>query len=159
MPLAVYGGRRDLMEWVAPLGPVYQAGTLAGNPVAVAAGIVAYPVTDLSDPAERSHRFEQHYTDSLVGPLPDSAQWYHDRSPVNVADRLATTPLLVMQGDSDPVVHVDQSKAFVERCRDAGGDVELVVYEGEGHGFRRPENQLDEYRRMQAFLATHVLRG
>ena len=39
MPLAVYGGRRDIMEWVAPLGPVYQAGTLAGNPVAVSAGI------------------------------------------------------------------------------------------------------------------------
>jgi glutamate-1-semialdehyde 2,1-aminomutase len=39
MPLAVYGGRRDIMEWVAPLGPVYQAGTLSGNPVAVAAGL------------------------------------------------------------------------------------------------------------------------
>jgi glutamate-1-semialdehyde 2,1-aminomutase len=39
LPLAVYGGRRDLMEWVAPLGPVYQAGTLAGNPLAVSAGI------------------------------------------------------------------------------------------------------------------------
>jgi len=39
MPLAAYGGRRDIMEWVAPIGPVYQAGTLAGNPVAVSAGI------------------------------------------------------------------------------------------------------------------------
>ena len=35
----------------------------------------------------------------------------------------------------------------------------VVVYEGEGHGFRKPENQLDEYRRMQAFLATHVRGG
>lgn len=39
MPLAVYGGRRDVMERVAPLGPVYQAGTLSGNPVAVSAGL------------------------------------------------------------------------------------------------------------------------
>jgi glutamate-1-semialdehyde 2,1-aminomutase len=39
MPLAVYGGRRDIMEQVAPLGPVYQAGTLSGNPVAVSAGL------------------------------------------------------------------------------------------------------------------------
>lgn len=38
MPLAVYGGRREIMECVAPLGSVYQAGTLSGNPVAVAAG-------------------------------------------------------------------------------------------------------------------------
>ncbi len=39
LPLAVYGGRRDVMVQVAPLGPVYQAGTLSGNPVAVAAGL------------------------------------------------------------------------------------------------------------------------
>ena len=39
MPLAVYGGKREIMECVAPLGSVYQAGTLSGNPCAVAAGI------------------------------------------------------------------------------------------------------------------------
>lgn len=39
MPIGAYGGRRDIMDWVAPVGPVYQAGTLAGNPVAMAAGI------------------------------------------------------------------------------------------------------------------------
>jgi glutamate-1-semialdehyde 2,1-aminomutase len=39
MPLAAFGGRRDLMEQMAPLGPVYQAGTLSGNPVATACGL------------------------------------------------------------------------------------------------------------------------
>ena len=39
LPVAAYGGRRDLMERVAPAGPVYQAGTLSGNPLAMAAGI------------------------------------------------------------------------------------------------------------------------
>ncbi len=39
MPVGAYGGRRDVMELVAPLGPVYQAGTLSGNPVAMAAGL------------------------------------------------------------------------------------------------------------------------
>lgn len=39
MPMAVYGGRRDIMECVAPLGKVYQAGTLSGNPIATTAGI------------------------------------------------------------------------------------------------------------------------
>jgi glutamate-1-semialdehyde 2,1-aminomutase len=39
MPLAAYGGREDIMNVIAPLGPVYQAGTLSGNPVAVAAGL------------------------------------------------------------------------------------------------------------------------
>ncbi len=39
LPVAAYGGRRDVMECVAPLGPVYQAGTLSGNPLAMAAGL------------------------------------------------------------------------------------------------------------------------
>ena len=39
MPLGAFGGRRDVMAMIAPLGPVYQAGTLSGNPVAVAAGL------------------------------------------------------------------------------------------------------------------------
>ena len=39
LPVAAYGGRRELMECVAPSGPVYQAGTLSGNPLAMAAGI------------------------------------------------------------------------------------------------------------------------
>jgi glutamate-1-semialdehyde 2,1-aminomutase len=41
LPVGAYGGRRDIMQMVAPLGPVYQAGTLSGNPLAMAAGIVA----------------------------------------------------------------------------------------------------------------------
>lgn len=41
MPLAAYGGRAEIMQCIAPLGPVYQAGTLAGNPVAASAGLAA----------------------------------------------------------------------------------------------------------------------
>lgn len=46
MPVGAYGGRRDLMEQVAPLGPVYQAGTLSGNPVAMAAGLAQLTILD-----------------------------------------------------------------------------------------------------------------
>ncbi|WP_406625275.1 glutamate-1-semialdehyde 2,1-aminomutase [Acidovorax sp. SDU_ACID1] len=46
MPLAAFGGRRDVMERIAPLGPVYQAGTLSGNPVAVAAGLATLRLID-----------------------------------------------------------------------------------------------------------------
>src|SRR5580700_8621409 len=41
LPVAACGGRRDLMDRVAPLGPVYQAGTLSGNPLAMSAGIAS----------------------------------------------------------------------------------------------------------------------
>ena len=45
MPVGAFGGRQAIMEWIAPLGPVYQAGTLSGNPVAVAAGIATLALT------------------------------------------------------------------------------------------------------------------
>jgi glutamate-1-semialdehyde 2,1-aminomutase len=48
MPVGAFGGRRDIMEHLAPLGPVYQAGTLSGNPVAMAAGLATLDV--LSEP-------------------------------------------------------------------------------------------------------------
>ena len=48
MPLAAYGGRRAIMEKIAPLGPVYQAGTLSGNPVAVSAGLAMLERLDAS---------------------------------------------------------------------------------------------------------------
>jgi glutamate-1-semialdehyde 2,1-aminomutase len=49
-PCAAFGGRRELMERLAPAGPVYQAGTLSGNPVAVAAGLAALELIDREDP-------------------------------------------------------------------------------------------------------------
>jgi glutamate-1-semialdehyde 2,1-aminomutase len=51
LPLAAFGGRQDLMEHLAPVGPVYQAGTLSGNPLATAAGLAV--LTELDDAAYR----------------------------------------------------------------------------------------------------------
>jgi glutamate-1-semialdehyde 2,1-aminomutase len=49
-PVGTYGGRADLMDWVAPMGPVYQAGTLAANPVAMTAGLVTLKKLRRLDP-------------------------------------------------------------------------------------------------------------
>jgi glutamate-1-semialdehyde 2,1-aminomutase len=46
LPVAAYGGRRDIMDTVAPLGPVYQAGTLSGNPLAMRAGLATLPLLE-----------------------------------------------------------------------------------------------------------------
>ena len=127
-------------------------GAVGAAPDAYAGAAVLYPVTDLADLADRSHRFERHYTDSLVGPLPEARGLASERSPAHHPERFTTTPLLVLHGDVDPVVPVEQSQVFVERVRAAGGDATLHVYAGEGHGFRQPANQLDEYRRVEEFL-------
>jgi len=64
LPAAAYGGRRELMERVAPAGPVYQAGTLSGNPLAMAAGLAA--ITALTP---QLHRRIEERTSALVGGL------------------------------------------------------------------------------------------
>lgn len=67
LPVGAYGGRRDVMEMIAPLGPVYQAGTLAGNPLAMAAGLATMRLLNKSlfDRLERSSsRLERGIVDS-----------------------------------------------------------------------------------------------
>lgn len=132
-------------------------GVLGLHPGVAAGGVVLYPVTDLAALSEATHRFEAHYTDSLVGPRADIAK-YRDRSPLAYADRI-DVPLLVMHGDADPVVPLSSTEAFVSRMRAAGGDVELVVMEGEGHGFRQPDNRRADFDLTGAFLARLVPDG
>jgi glutamate-1-semialdehyde 2,1-aminomutase len=65
-PCAAFGGRRDVMERLAPVGPVYQAGTLSGNPVAVAAGIAALDLAERLDPYPALTRTATALADGLV---------------------------------------------------------------------------------------------
>lgn len=69
MPVGAFGGRRDIMEKIAPLGPVYQAGTLSGNPVAMAAGLAS--LEQISAPGFYESLFEK--TDRLVQGLYQAA--------------------------------------------------------------------------------------
>jgi glutamate-1-semialdehyde 2,1-aminomutase len=70
MPVGAFGGRRDIMERLAPLGPVYQAGTLSGNPVAMTAGLVTLNL--LSAPG--FHQRLQAATDGLMRGLEEAAR-------------------------------------------------------------------------------------
>lgn len=130
-------------------------GVLADHPDLVAGGVASYPVSDLKALTEVDHRFEAHYTDTLVAPNDGSSESeaaFIRLSPIHRAHRI-TSPLLVFHGTDDPVVPIAQSRTLVERIEGAGGQVEFVVYEGEGHGFRRPEHVVDEYERTAGFLS------
>ncbi|MEH6471608.1 MAG: glutamate-1-semialdehyde 2,1-aminomutase [Halopseudomonas sp.] len=69
MPVGAFGGRRDVMEHIAPLGPVYQAGTLSGNPVAMAAGLAQ--LEQISQPGFYESLFAK--TDALVAGMRERA--------------------------------------------------------------------------------------
>ncbi|MGC1817793.1 MAG: glutamate-1-semialdehyde 2,1-aminomutase [Casimicrobiaceae bacterium] len=66
MPVAAFGGRRAIMEKIAPLGPVYQAGTLSGNPVAVAAGIATLAATEVPGFYDRLAKTTRALTEGLT---------------------------------------------------------------------------------------------
>ena len=66
LPVGAFGGRRDIMEKIAPLGPVYQAGTLSGNPVAVAAGLATLALVEAPGFQDRIEATARALVDGLV---------------------------------------------------------------------------------------------
>jgi dipeptidyl aminopeptidase/acylaminoacyl peptidase len=152
-----WGDPRRMVPMGGSAGGFTVLNLLAHHSDLCAAGIDLFGVTDLFDLDETTHRFEKHYLHSIVGPLPESADRYRERSPVTVADGI-TAPLLILQGDADPVVPVAQSRAIAQRLQALGRTVELHEYEGESHGWLRPATVVDELERTESFLRRHVLR-
>lgn len=150
--------------WGDPARVALVGGSAGGFAALLAAGrapdrvravVATYPVTDLVALAAATHRFERHANDVLLGPRPAADPIWRSRSPI-VAARAVRVPVLVLQGDADPVVPLGQTRAFVDAVRAAGGDIDLHVYPGEGHGWSRPETVADALGRSVAFLADRM---
>ena len=90
-----------------------------------------------------------------VGDVEHDDALNRERSPIYHVDAIRD-PLLVGQGKNDPRVKLATADAMVKALRDAGREVTYVVYPDEGHGFARPENQLDFFGRVEEFLAKHL---
>ncbi|HEY0155030.1 MAG TPA: glutamate-1-semialdehyde 2,1-aminomutase [Longimicrobium sp.] len=67
LPVGAYGGRRDVMDHIAPVGPVYQAGTLSGNPLAMAAGLAQLRILRDENPYPELERRTRRLVDGLLG--------------------------------------------------------------------------------------------
>src|SRR5262249_49838170 len=84
------------------------------------------------------HKFEAHYTDTLIAPYPTRRDVYDARSPIHFVDRLRC-PMIFFQGLEDKIVPPSQAECMVAALRGKGTAVEYHAFEGEQHGFRRAE--------------------
>jgi dipeptidyl aminopeptidase/acylaminoacyl peptidase len=105
-----------------------------------AAGTTYFGIADLEQFAGgETHKFELEYEHTLVGPYPERLDLYRERSPIHFTDRIST-PMLVLQGADDRVVPPSQAELIVAALRERGIPHAYILYEGEGHGFRKAEN-------------------
>jgi dipeptidyl aminopeptidase/acylaminoacyl peptidase len=80
---------------------------------------------------------------------------FQDRSPIFFVDQIKA-PLFLLAGRNDPRCPEEESRQVIDAIKKRGGVVEFKVYENEGHGFARVENQIDAYQRVSGFLKAHV---
>jgi dipeptidyl aminopeptidase/acylaminoacyl peptidase len=141
--MAVYGGSA---------GGYVVLAALAFHPDVFKAGVNLFGISDLEALAHDTHKFEAHYTDTLIGPLPEAKDIYRARSPLYAADAIRA-PLLTLQGLDDKAVPPSQSQAIYDAVKAKGIPTAYLAFEGEGHGFRKAENQIRTLTATHYFLA------
>jgi len=129
---------------------------LVQHPGFFKAGLVSYGVSNLFLLDMDTHKFEAHYTESLVGKLPEAAEKYHAWSPVFHAEKIRDA-VAIFQSSDDKVVPVEQSESIVNLLRANKVPHEYKLYEGEGHGFRKKVNLIDFYESIDRFLKQYVI--
>ncbi len=129
---------------------------LVRHPGVFKAGVCLFGVSNLYALDMDTHKFEKHYTASMVGALPEASARYQAWSPAFHADRIRD-PLIIFQGSEDKVVPPNQSESIVSALRKNGVTHKYVVYEGEGHGFRKAEHIADYLKETERFLLENVL--
>jgi len=103
------------------------------------AGASHFGVSDLTVFVGDTHKFESRYLERLIGPYPERADLYFERSSINFTERLSC-PIIFFQGLEDKIVPPNQAELMVEALRRKRLPVAYVAFEGEQHGFRKAEN-------------------
>jgi dipeptidyl aminopeptidase/acylaminoacyl peptidase len=118
------------------------------------AGASLFGVADLELLARDTHKFESRYLDGLVGPYPEARALYLERSPIHHVDQISC-PMILLQGRDDPVVPLNQAQSMADAVRTKGLPIALIVFDGEGHGFRKAENVVRSYE-AEAYFYSRV---
>lgn len=109
-----------------------------------------FGVADITALAKDTHKFEASYMDELVGKYPEEKDLWEARSPINSVDKI-NVPLIIFQGEDDPVVPKNQSIMIYEALKKRGVPVELHLYPKEEHGFKLSQNIIHSLNREAEF--------
>jgi dipeptidyl aminopeptidase/acylaminoacyl peptidase len=120
-----------------------------------AAGIPIVPFVNWFTEIQNEDPVLQQSDLATMGDLVKNKALYEDRSPINFVDQIRA-PLYLLAGGNDPRCPKEEAQQVVDAVKKRGGVVELKVYENEGHGFSKVENQIDAYKRVADFLKAHV---
>lgn len=103
------------------------------------AGASHFGISDLEFFAKDTHKFESRYLNSLVGPYPERKDIYFARSPIHFIQNF-NCPIILFQGDEDPIVPPNQSQMLFDAVRAKGIPTAYLLFKGEQHGFRKGES-------------------
>ncbi|MCI0680043.1 prolyl oligopeptidase family serine peptidase [bacterium] len=108
-----------------------------------AAAASHFGVSDLEALAKETHKFESHYMDTLIGgSYPDAKDVYEARSPIYHIKKIKN-PVIFFQGTEDTIVPPNQSQEMYDALKERGVKTALVLFEGEGHGFRKKSSIIE----------------
>ncbi len=108
---------------------------------AFAAGASYFGVADAEALAQDTHKFESRYLDRLIGPYPEQADLYRERSPIHYVERLQV-PVILFQGLEEEVVPPNQAETMAAALERNGVPHAYLAFEGEQHGFRKAETNI-----------------
>lgn len=120
-----------------------------------AAGVPIVPFVNWFTEIQNEDPVLQQSDLATMGDLVKNKALYEDRSPINFVDQIKA-PLYLLAGGNDPRCPKEEAQQVVDAVKKRGGVVEYKVYENEGHGFAKVENQIDAYKRVADFLKAHV---
>jgi dipeptidyl aminopeptidase/acylaminoacyl peptidase len=126
------------------------------SPDVWAAGVPIVPFVDWFTEMKNEDPVLRESDLATMGDPEKNKALYEDRSPINFADRIKA-PLLLLAGGHDPRCPKSETEQVVDAIKKRGGTVDYKIYENEGHGFARVENQIDAYKRVGDFLLAHVV--
>ena len=120
-----------------------------------AAGVPIVPFVNWFTEIQNEDPVLQQSDLATMGDLVKNKALYEDRSPINFVDKIKA-PLYLLAGGNDPRCPKTEAQQAVDAVKKRGGVAEFKVYENEGHGFSKVENQIDAYKRVADFLKAHV---